>query len=275
MILRKWLDRYSVDCDLKYNSKKTRKNYKSGVALFLSVFQSYSEPKEIPTMEIKEWLLSFESINTRNHKLCAIKSFYELTAGMPVKIDKIPFSKKDKKLPIPLDISEIQDLRSVCLNTKHRIIIGLLYGCGLRIGELLNLKQDHIDKRRMIVNIVAGKGNKDRQIMLDDELLKEIEAYYQEYSPIEYVFNGQNNSLQYSERSVNEFLKTYANKAGITKKVHAHILRHSFATHLLEDNTDISIIQKLLGHSSPKTTQIYAHISTNLISKVRSPFKNL
>lgn len=125
----KWTERYSVDCRLKYNSENTRYNYISQVRSFLLKFKDYEQPKTIPTDEIKEWLLQAKTINTRKHRLCAIKSFYELTVGMPTKISKIPYPKKDKKLPIVLSVDEIQSMFDVCENLKHKVIMAILYSC--------------------------------------------------------------------------------------------------------------------------------------------------
>lgn len=270
MDCRKWLERYSIDCSLKYNSESTRNNYISCVQTFLYAFDKYREPKEIPTQEIKTWLLSFGAINTRNHKLCGIKSFYEITVGMPVKLDKIPFANKEKKLPIVLSVEEIQRMFNVCDNLKHKVILSLLYSAGLRVSELINLKWQHIDRSRMIINIIQAKGKKDRQVMLATQLIPLLENYYREYRPKEYVLNGQT-ELQYSERSVGQLVKQLAVKAMINKKVWTHLLRHCSFTHLVEAGTDVNLVQRLAGHSSIKTTNIYLHTSHNLISKIQSP----
>lgn len=274
MNYRKWIDRYSTDCRLKYNSEATFSNYISCVKSFLIKFNKYNEPKEIPTHEIKEYLLKFNTINTRKHNLCAIKSFYQLTVGMPNKIDKIPYPKSDKKLPVVLSVDEIQAMFNVCDNLKHKVILALLYSCGLRVSELINLKWQHIDRSRMIINIIQAKGNKDRQVMLTPELLPLLEKYYFKYKPTEYVLNGQF-SLQYSDRSVGEAVKQLAVKAGINKRVYTHLMRHCSFTHMVESGTDINLIQKLAGHSNVKTTMIYTHISHNHISKIQSPLTQI
>lgn len=270
MDIRKWYNNYSIDCKLKYNSNATQENYKSSVGTFLKYFENEIEPKAISTQKIKEWLLTYETINTRNHKLCAIKSFYEITVGMPIKLDKIPFSKKDKKLPIILSVSEIQAMFNVCENKKHKVILALLYSCSLRVSELINLKWEHIDRSRMIINIIAAKGKKDRQVGLNESLIKILESYHKEYKSKVYVLNGQN-ELQYTDRSVGEVVKQLAEKAGINKRVHTHLMRHTSATHMVENGIDINLIQKLLGHNNVKTTNIYLHISHNYISKIQSP----
>lgn len=275
MDYRKWIEKYSIDCKLKYNSINTQENYISQVNSFLNYFtKDFREPKEIPTERIKMWLLEVSSPNTRNHRLCAVKSFYQLTVGMPMKIDKIPFTKKDKKLPIVLSVEEIQRMFNVCDNLKHKVILSILYSCGLRVSELIDLKWNNIDRSRMTINVIAGKGNKDRQVMLSPQLIPLLETYYREYKSKEYVLNGQV-ELQYSDRSVLQVVKQLAIKAGISKRVYTHLIRHCTMTHLLEQGTDLSILQKLCGHNNPKTTLMYTHISHNLISKVNSPLNQI
>ena len=277
MDIRKWSDKYSIDCRLKYNSLATQDNYISQVKTFLFYFKDEIEPKSISNDKIKLWLLEAKTINTRKHRLCAINSFYELSVGMKEKISKIPYPKSDKKLPIVLSIAEIQKMFNVCENIKHRVILALLYSCGLRVSELINLKWSHIDKSRMIINIIQAKGNKDRQVMLSEDLIPLLYDYYKEYKSKEYVLNGQfpEKQLQYSDRSVGEVVKQLAKKAGITKRVYTHLMRHCSFTHMVENGTDINLIQKLAGHNNVKTTNLYLHISHNHISKIPSPLSNI
>lgn len=275
MNLRKWRDRYSTDCDLVYQSEATRKNYKSCVTSFLVKFDKYSEPKEIPTQEIKEWLLEFGTPNTISHLLCSVKSFYKITVVMPDKIDKIPFPKKDKKLPEIIEETEIQAMFDVCHNLKHQTILSLLYACGLRIGEVINLKIEHLNHDT--IDIKCAKGRKDRIVPMPEELKALIELYIKEYNPKVYLFNGQfpDRELRYDERSINNVLKQLAFKAGINRNIHAHLFRHSYATHSLEQGVNLAFIQEILGHSSPKTTQIYLHTSRKSIGRVPSPLQNI
>lgn len=270
----KWYNKYCADCDLKYNSENTRSNYKSCVSLFISKFKYVDQPQRIANDDIKQWLLEAKTINTRKHRLCAINSFYKITVGMPSKIQKIPHPKSEKKLPIVLSKDEVQRMFDVCDNHKHKLILSILYACGLRVSELINLKWSNIDRSRMIINIIKGKGNKDRQVMLPDVLIPLLEKYYREYKSKEYVFNGQN-SLQYSDRSVLQVVKQLAEKAGISKRVYTHLMRHCSFTHLCESGTDINLIQKLAGHNNVKTTMIYTHISDSLISKINSPLNSI
>lgn len=158
---------------------------------------------------------------------------------------------------------------------KHKAILGVLYACGLRVSELINLKLKHIDRSRMIINIIQAKGGKDRQTMLPESLLSLLEDYYREYLPVEYLFNGQNKE-QYSARSVGEVVKQLAQKADIkNKKVYTHLMRHNCFTHMVENGVDIALIQRIAGHSSSKVTNIYLHISHNHISKINSPLNNI
>lgn len=275
MDCRKWSDKYSTDCDLKYQSDATRENYKSCVRQFLYYFKDYREPKEIPTDEIKKWLLQANTVNTRKHRLCSIKSFYEITVGMPNKIDKIPYPKSDKKLPIVLSIPEVQRMFDVCENKKHKVILALLYSCGLRVSELINLKWSHIDRSRMIINIIQAKGKKDRQVMLPDVIIPVLEQYYKEYKSIEYVLNGWKGEPMYTAESVRNVIKQLAVKAGINKRVYTHLMRHCSFTHMVEAGVDINLIQKLAGHNNVKTTNMYLHISHNHISKIKSPIDSI
>lgn len=270
MDIRKWHDKYSIDIQLVYNSDATKANYKSQVLSFLNYFKNEVEPKAIDNEKIKLWLLQAQSINSRKHRMCAITSFYKITIGMPNKISKIPYPKSEKKLPIVLSQEEVQNMFSVCENLKHKVILALLYSCGLRVSELINLKWSHIDRSRMIINIIGGKGNKDRQVMLDVSLIPLLEKYFREYQTKTYILLGQF-SDQYSATSVNQVIKQLAEKAGINKRVYTHLMRHNCFTHMVENGTDINLIQKLAGHSSVKTTLVYTHISHNLISKIQSP----
>lgn len=255
-------------------SQSTIENYASQVRCFLREFKERDRARNITADEIEKYLLQKVQINTRKHARCGIQAFYKLAINQPMKLAHIPWPKKERKLPQPIDASEVQKLLKVCTNLKHKTIIALLYGCGLRVSEVINLKIKDIDSTKNIINIIAGKGKKDRQVMLAPELLLLLRKYYQAYRPKEYLFNGQFD-LQYSDRSINEFLKKYAKLAGIRQNLHAHLLRHCFATHSLEQGTDISLIQKLLGHNSIKTTMIYTHVSTNIIANTHSPLSSL
>jgi integrase/recombinase XerD len=275
MNIGKYIQLYSEDLRLKNYSQNTIDNYCSQVSLFLKFFESIAtKPSEISERQIKEWLLLTNSINSRKHRLSAVKLFYQLTGKQPLKFRYIEYPRSEKKLPIILSVEEIQRMFNVCTNLKHRVILALLYSAGLRVSELLNLKWSNIDRSRMIINVIAAKGNKDRQVMLAENLIPLLENYYHSYKPMPYILSGQF-SDRYSEKSVLEVVKQLARKAGINKRVYTHLIRHCSFTHLVENGTDINLIQKLAGHSSPKTTMIYTHISHNIISRINSPINNI
>ena len=155
-------------------------------------------------------------------------------------------------------------------NIKHRCIVSLLYSAGLRRIELLNLKLEDIDSKRMVIKVRSGKGNKDRFTILSEKLLGDLRKYYKEWRPTNFLFEGPGRKA-YSPESVSSIVKNAAKKANIKKKVTPHMLRHSFATHLLESGTDLRYIQVLLGHRSTKTTEIYTHVATNIFLKIKNP----
>lgn len=279
MDFRKWIDRYSVDCKLKYPSKSTQENYISSVSLFLNHFKNEEEPKAISNDKIKQWLLSCKNENSRNHKLCAIKSFYQITVRMPIKLDKIPYSRKAQSLPMPLSLAEIQMLINNCENKKHKAIIYLLFGCGLRVSEVLNLIPEHIDRKRGVIHIVNGKGLKDRFVPLDSCVLTVLEEYYREYRPNKWMFNGQYSTketpTQYTDGSINQFIKDVGVKAGLTKRLYSHLGRHSYASLLVENGIDLGLIQNVLGHKNQRTTLIYAKITSATVNKIPSPLSTI
>jgi len=235
----------------KKYSPESVKNYTSCLGKFLKHFESEAtKPSEISAEKIQAFLATFKEPNTHKAYLCAIKLFYDKIGGQPNKLDRVEYPKQSKKLPIVLSVAEIQQMFDVCENIKHKVILSLLYSCGLRVSELINLKWSHIDRSRMIINIIQAKGKKDRQVMLAAELLPVLETYYRQYKPKEYVLNGQfpEKELRYSDKSVGEVVKQLAVKAKLdNKRVYTHLIRHCFATHLVEAGTDINLIQRLFG----------------------------
>jgi len=254
-------------------SDNSIENYSSCLSVFFGQ-STKDHPKNINESDIKEFLLKPKQVNTQRNYHSAIKKFYEICLHQKDKFKYIPYAKKSQKLPIVLSQDEIQKMFDVCDNLKHKVILSILYSCGLRVSELVNLKWVDIDRSRMVINIIQAKGGKDRQVMLCENIIPLLEKYWKEYKSKEYVLNGQN-SLQYSDRSIGEVVKSLAKKAGINKRVYSHLMRHCSFTHLVENGTDINLIQRLAGHSSVKTTAIYTHISHNIISKINSPLNNI
>lgn len=176
----------------------------------------------------------------------------------------------EHQLPKYLNKEEILKMIGLTENLKHKLMISLLYGCGLRVSELINLKITDIDSKSGRISIIQAKGKKDRYVMLPKSVLPLLKEYFEKYFPQTYLFEGGKNE-KYSPRSVQQVVKQAALKAKIQKLVTPHILRHSFATHLIENGTDIIYIQELLGHNSVMTTQIYTHIIDLTIRKIQSP----
>lgn len=250
------------------------KNYVSCVTKFLYHFQDRLTAKHVNEQDIKDFLSQFKEHNTQRGYHSAIKCFYKYQVKQPNKFKYIEYCKRNRRLPIVLSVEEMQRLIFACSNLKHKTIICLMYSTGMRVGEVIDLKLSNIDPSRMIINIQDAKGGKDRQVPLDPLFLELYNLYMKQYSPKEFCFNGQFEP-QYSSRSIAQFLQKYSDLAGISKRVHPHLIRHCHATHLLEAGIDLSIIQKILGHESIKTTQIYSHISHNLISSIRTPLQGI
>lgn len=266
MNIGRYVQMYSDDLELKNYSSNTIENYKSQVAGFLKYFGKVAtKPSEISEKQIKQWLLLANSINGRKHRISAVKLFYKLTGKQPLKFKHIEYPRSEKKLPQIIDKQFLLDQIEKITNTKHKAIIALAYSTGMRVSEVCNLKIKDIDSKRMIISINQSKGKKDRIVALSPKILEILLTYFTDYSPKEYLFNGQFD-LQYSSRSCNQIVKKY-----LGNDYHFHLLRHSNATALLEAGTDLRIIQKHLGHSSSKTTEIYTHVSNLVLQNMNLP----
>lgn len=180
----------------------------------------------------------------------------------------------EQKLPVVLSADEVGRLLLSISNMKHRTLISLIYSCGLRLQELLNLKIKDIDSARMQIHIRAGKGKKDRYVMLSGKILEMLRVYWKYYHPAEYLFEGYRRGYPISRSSVQRIFRNAVLKSGINKEPCIHSLRHSFATHLLEKGINLIAIQKLLGHAHLKTTTIYTHLQT-LPAAIKSPLDEL
>ncbi len=213
------------------------------------------------------------SVSYQNQCINGIKKYFEFK-GLQVENMYIERPKKEKKLPSVLSVIEVKSILENTQNLKHKTLLSLIYSAGLRIGEALNLKIKDIDSKRMLIHIHQAKGKKDRYTLLSSSFLGLLREYYKAYKPQEYLFEGQKGT-QYTNSSAQALLKVAIKKAGIKKRVTLHTLRHSFATHLLENGTDIRYIQELLGHNSPKTTMIYTHVTETSIKNIKNPFDDL
>ena len=201
--------------------------------------------------------------------------FFKTIKGSKLITEQIERPRPEHKLPNVLSKEEIAAILAAPKNPKHKAMLSLIYACGLRRSELLNLKPANIDSKRHLLIILNSKGKKDRVIPISDKLIEMLRAYYIMYKPKEWLFEGQNANEQYSETSLQKVLKMAVETAKIKKLVTLHWLRHSYATHLLESGVDLRYIQELLGHSSSKTTEIYTHVTEKSLQKIKSPFDDL
>ncbi len=264
---------YLLKLELKRYANSTIKTYVS----FFEMFINFHKDKELNSIDEGEIRVFLQSLIQKkvsnsyvNQAINAIKFYYEVVLGMPNRFYELERPRKVSKLPTVISKEEILSIIESTNNIKHRCIVQLLYGSGLRRSELLNLKPNNVDSKRMLVRVINSKGGKDRQTLLSKKTLHDLRLYFAEYRPKVYLFEGRNGK-KYSGESVLSIVKNAAAKSRIPVKVTPHVLRHSFATHLLESGTDLRQIQVLLGHSSTKTTEIYTHVATNTFESIKNP----
>ncbi len=259
---------------LKSYSQNTMRTYTIEFSQLLYVLKSFPV-QNLTYQRLKSYFLYCVNElkikeNQLHSRMNAIKFYFEQVLGKDKFFMEIPRPKKPSKLPKVIDMNNVKKMLSNVSNIKHRVMLKLCYGMGLRVSEVVGLKISDIDSSRMQVLICQSKGKKDRYANLPESVLDELRIYYREYCPKIYLFEGQAGG-QYSIRSVQQVFKQAMAKAKIKKPVGIHSLRHSYATHLLEQGTDISLIKELLGHNDIKTTLIYTQVSNNTLSKVKSP----
>lgn len=266
-----YLKKIKERCILKGFSNQTIKSYIYHVGKFLDFL--FKSRFNLSNESVKLYLLSQNlSINSSRLQYASISFFFREILGKSFSFEEVPIKKKEKQLPKVISKEKIKEMINLTDNLKHKLIIKLLYSSGLRLQELIDLKRKDIDFERNILNVKKGKGKKDRVTLISDALKLDLLKYYSNNTfHTEYVFEGRDG--KYTKKSVQKVLDEAGKRAGI--KVTPHMLRHSFATHLLEQGTDIRHIQKLLGHSDLKTTEIYTHVSTKDLSKIKSPLDNL
>jgi integrase/recombinase XerD len=255
------------------------KTYTDALTSFLAFFNS-KNINDFETNDLiiynNDYILKNKLSNSyQNQIVNAIKLFFGSIQHQKMNPDLIHRPKPEKQLPNVLSKEEVKQILDAHSNLKHKVMLSLIYSCGLRRSELLNLKPLDIDSKRGIIIIRQAKGKKDRIAPLSEKILAMLREYYKIYYPKTWLFEGQHANEQYDERSISNVLKQALDKCKITKPVSLHWLRHSYATHLLESGTDLRYIQELLGHKSSKTTEIYTHVSTREIQKIKSPFDDL
>lgn len=260
-LLKRYLDRLKVS---RY-SPGTVKSYRGAFLLFLKGIAP-RHPNDLTKEDIIQVMLNLQERKTfsasyQNQIINAIKFWYEKVEDGNRETYTLPRPRKSEPLPKVISMDEIQRMIQMTTNIKHRSMLMLTYGAGLRNAEILALRPGHIDSHRMTIRVVRGKGNKDRELPLPTHLLPMLREYYQEYRPTTWLFEGQTCGEPYSAKSLQRVVQQAAARAGIRKKVTPHMLRHSYATHLLESGADIRYIQELLGHKHITTTEIYTHVA--------------
>lgn len=264
---------------LKNYSQKTMKSYCSCVRHF----SAYSSPRplnQVSSEQIRSYLLHLVddeeySASSLNQVVNALRFLYVEVYKMPLVLGEIPRPRRERKLPDVLTRTEVTRLFRVVHNPKHRMVLMIAYSAGLRIGEVIRLRPEDLDVDRKMIHIRKAKGKKDRYTMLSEKVNEKLKEYLSVYCPMKYLFEGERGGKPYSQTSVEKIFHAAVRRAGITKPVTFHTLRHSFATHLLEAGVDLRYIQELLGHASSKTTEIYTHVSSKSIGAIRSPLDGL
>ena len=272
------LQEYINKLEQKQYSENTKKVYALYFREFLIYFRNF-KPANITKEEINNYIVNLIrnkniSESQQNQRINAIKFYYEKVLGLDRVFYNIDRAKKKKQLPDVLSKEEVFSMIKSTVNLKHKAIISLLYSCGMRRSELIDLKLTDIDSKRMLIKIRGAKGKKDRYVQLASGVLTLLREYYKQERPVQYVFEGKKGE-KYSASSIVKVVKAAAKRAGIKKRVYPHMLRHSFATHHLEQGTDLRYIQEWLGHNSSKTTEIYTHVSKKDFHRFKNPIDDI
>ncbi|WP_299821631.1 tyrosine-type recombinase/integrase [uncultured Pontibacter sp.] len=279
-----------IACPLTYTEKLFLLNYslstiRSYHALLLRFLNAHKDKglesihafseEEINTYHRQMVQAGTYSVSFVNQSINAVKFYYQrVLLRHEVQLNQVERPEKPERLPQVLSKQDVLRILSVTENLKHRCMLQLLYAGGLRIGEVINLKLTDVQSERNLLLVRGGKGKKDRTTLLSQKLLESLRAYYRQYKPRVWLFEGQTGG-QYTVESIRNVFRASKEKAGVKAPATPHTLRHSFATHLLEQGTDLRYIQVLLGHRSSKTTEIYTHITTHALDKIVSPLDNL
>jgi len=274
-----WLEQLRRFMSSKRYGENTNKSYADGIRIFMR-FMEGKTPSEVTLDDVirfnNDYILKRGlSQAFQNQVVNGLKLFIKTLDNKVLDVSMIHRPRTEKRLPNVLSKEEIKQLLEAPRSLKHRTMLSLIYSCGLRRSELLNLKPTDIDANRMLIIIRQAKGKKDRIVPLSPKILDMLRQYYKSYKPEQWLFEGQYPGTPYSERSLQKVLDQAAEKAGINKPVTLHWLRHSYATHLLEAGTGLRHIQEILGHKSSRTTEIYTHVSTTGIQNIASPFDSL
>jgi len=267
-----------AELQLRGITPRTQTAYLREIAKLENYFNR--SPEELGEEEVKEYLVHMLedrglSSGTYKYYAAGIKFLYRTTLNRGEVVEKIKYPKAKIKLPVVLDLSEVRTMLSVMENLKHRAVLTVTYSAGLRVSETAHLKVTDIDSKRMMVRVQQGKGGKDRYTILSKTTLECLREYWRAYRPKDWLFEGQKEGSHICYTSIRNIFVEARERAGITKPVGPHSLRHAFATHLIEAGTSLHHVQLLLGHKSPKTTTVYLHVSKMNLAQVSSPLDSI
>lgn len=272
------LTQIKENCELRNLSENTQRSYLRIARQYFDFFDT--SPDELGTDEIKKYLLHLlrekkQAAQTLDVVYSALKFLYHTVLNRPLDIYPVPRARQDKKLPVILSTEEVSALLSVIKNIKHKALLTTIYSAGLRTSEAANLRISDIDSPRMQIRIEHSKGAKDRYTILSETALRLLRQYWKICRPNHWLFPGMKKDKPISYKGISLIFNIYKKQVGITKPATVHSLRHSFATHLLENGVDLHHIQLLLGHSSPKTTTVYLHVRRVDLQKIVSPLDSI
>jgi integrase/recombinase XerD len=272
------LDSMAIHLDENRYSPRTRESYLAALEFFFR-YISPRDPSEISQDDISLFIYEFiiklgYSASYQNQMVSAIKIYYTISGRRKVNPQFFERPRRSRALPKVFSKEEVVSILNSARNVKHKLLLWMIYSCGLRRTEVTNIKLTDLDRERGIVHIREGKGKVDRFVPLPQKVWDKVEEYFVSYRPKVFLFEGQAGG-RYSSESVYRVFKDAMKNAGISKDVGVHSLRHSYATHLHENGLDIRYIQELLGHKSTRTTEIYTHVSRRNLVQVRSPIEDL
>jgi len=259
-------------------SPRTIKTYLSWVSRFAAYHRR--GPEQMGIEEVRAFLIDLITVKKLSRTamvqaFCALKFFYVHVLSRSFELDALRFPRRRRKLPVVLNESEVRRLLEAAENLQQLAILMTLYSAGLRLSELIHLRVKDIDSIKMLIRVCHGKGGKDRNVLLSPTLLEVLRRYFRSYRPQTWLFYGRTPEQPIHDQTVQRMVRRLCDRAGLRQGVTPHTLRHSFATHLLEQGTEVPYIQELLGHKSIKTTMLYARVSPRALGKVVSPLDRL
>jgi len=274
-----FVERFRQYLQVRNYASETINNYVPALNHFLKYFHG-TDVRKLTKMDLEQYQMRTVidrglSHSYQNTLVSVVKLFYETVVGMKVEPEFISRPRRQRPLPKIMSMEQVSAMLGAVKNQKHRMMLALIYACGLRSGELISMKFGDIQSTRMMIHIRAAKGNKDRLVPLSQKLLEQLREYYKIFRPKQWLFEGQQPGEQYSKRSLQMVMKHALKSAGLSSEFRLHDLRHSYATHQLEAGTNEHIIQQLLGHSNIKTTTIYTKVARTTLEKLHNPFDHL